>query len=957
MRGLRGWFAVGAWIVQVAVHAQTDDAFWFVAPEVTSQHGDFPVLLRFATFDAGATVTVDQPANAAFPPQTLVIPPASAASLDLTPWLAAVENAPFDQVLNKGLRIVSTAPVSAYYEVNPSCGCNPDIFVLKGENALGTSFFIPAQNYLVNGYAASPGGFDIVATEPNTSVTITPTQALIGHPAGVPFTVVLPFAGSTYSARAASTAAAAHPTGTVVTTTKPVAITLHDDSLNGAPFNGGCLDLTGDQIVPVPVVGREYIAIRGYLNTNTDRLFVVATAPGTQVSIGGVPVATLGAGQSYMHILAAPVALIEATQDVYVWHLTGFGCEVGAALLPSTECTGSESAVFVRSTGEFLGINLLVPTGAEDAFLFNGAPGLLPASAFAPVPGSGGTWMYAQITGTGFVPQLDASRITNTEDFFHLGIINGGASTGCRYGYFSDYGERSYQAAAEGLFICAGEPLALAVAPVENGLYQWTGPAGFSATGQTVTVGMASAPLAGSYVVSGWTGTCPIASDTVEVAILPVGTAALSAAICDGATYAFNGALLDAAGTYTAALTTAQGCDSTLTLTLAVNPSPSLTFAATTCPETPYAFEGALYSASGTYSVTYTTALGCDSVRTLELTVPPPIEVVYPITACDSWTWEGTVYTASAELTETFTAANGCDSTVTVALTVHPSTFFSESVALCPGEFHTLPDGTPVSAAGTYTTSVPSPTTGCPSTTTTEVALLQSFASSTSVVLCAGDVHVLPNGAPVSTPGTYTTALVSALTGCDSTVVTTVVEAPRPAVNFYWTPVPVDALDPEVSFVNTTTGAAECSWNLGTLGTSTAWNPEVQFPEMETGEHLICLACASQLGCPAEACAVLVIEGDVTFFVPTAFTPDGDGLNEVLAPSMTGGGAAGYRFVVVDRWGTTVFATEDPAGFWNGSVQGGTHFAPDGIYLWRAVVPSAFGPERFEFTGSVQLLR
>jgi hypothetical protein len=60
---------------------------------------------------------------------------------------------------------------------------------------------------------------------------------------------------------------------------------------------------------------------------------------------------------------------------------------------------------------------------------------------------------------------------------------------------------------------------------------------------------------------------------------------------------------------------------------------------------------------------------------------------------------------------------------------------------------------------------------------------------------------------------------------------------------------------------------------------------------------------------------------------------------------------------VVDRWGTTVFETEDPEGFWNGSVQGGGHFAPDGLYLWRAVVSSAFGPERFEFMGNVLLMR
>ena len=956
--GLRRWLcAVCAVGSVLAASGQTDDTFFFVAPEVTSQHGDAPVLLRFATFDVGATVTVDQPANPAFPPQTVAIPPASAASLDLTPWLSLVENQPFDQVLTKGLRIVSTAPVSAYYEVNPSCGCNPDIFVLKGQNALGTSFFIPSQNYLVNAYASSPGGFDIVATEANTSVTITPTQALIGHPAGVPFTVVLPFVGSTYSARAASTAAAAHPTGTVVTSTKPVAITVHDDSLYGAPFNGGCADLTGDQIVPVPIVGREYIAVRGFLNTNTDRLFVVATAPGTQVSIGGVPVATLAAGQVYMHILAAPAALIEATADVYVWHLTGFGCEVGGALLPSTECTGSESVVFVRSTGEFLGINLLVPTGAEDAFLFNGVAGSIPASAFAPVPGSGGAWMYAQITGTGFVPQLDASRITNTEDFFHLGIINGGASTGCRYGYFSDYGERSYQAAAEDIEVCAGDPLTIEVAPVENGLYNWTGPGGFTGNGLSLALGSASAADAGSYVVSGWTGACPITSDTVDVVVLPIAATALEADLCEGETLTFDGAVVSTSGTYTAALSTVAGCDSTVALSVTVHPSPTLTFEAWTCPETPYLFEGSTYAASGTYTAVFTTPFGCDSVRVLELTVPEPLTVEVAVEACDQWVWAGEVFTASGEVVRTFPATNGCDSTVTVQLTVHPSLFFDTSVALCPGEFHALPDGTSVTAAGTYVTTVESPTTGCPVTTTTEVSVLQAFAQSESVVLCAGAVHVLPNGLPVSTSGTYTSVLTSALTGCDSVIATTIVAAPSPNVDFYWTPIPVDALDPEVSFVNTTAGAAECTWTFGEAGGSGEWSPAFRFEEMVIGEHLICLECVSDFGCPSTACAVLVIEGEVTFFVPTAFTPDGDGLNEVLAPVLVGGQAAGYRFTVVDRWGTTVFDTEDPEDFWNGNVQGGEYFAPDGVYHWRAIVPSAYGPDRLEFTGTVVLMR
>ena len=196
---------------------QVDDEFWFVAPEVISGHGDLPIYLRFATFDVPADITVDMPANAAYDAFEFTIPASSAYSLDLTSLVTVHENQPFNEVLDKGVRITSSAAVSAYYEV--SHVNNPDIFALKGDNALGTSFHLPFQNFTDNGFNTT-SGVDIVATEANTDVAITPTQDLIGHPAGVPFDVNLPFAGSTYSGRA-SGRGADHATGTTITSNLP----------------------------------------------------------------------------------------------------------------------------------------------------------------------------------------------------------------------------------------------------------------------------------------------------------------------------------------------------------------------------------------------------------------------------------------------------------------------------------------------------------------------------------------------------------------------------------------------------------------------------------------------------------------------------------------------------------------------------------------------------------------
>lgn len=500
----------------IGASAQIDDEFWFVAPEVYEFHEDSPIRLRFATFDDAAQVTVDMPANPGYLPYTLDIEANSALTLDLTDDIDLYENRPFNSVLDKGIHITSTADISCYYEVGQLL--NPDIFALKGDNALGTSFHLPFQDFGSNPFADSPSGFDVVATVDNTVITITPTTDLIGHPAGIPFDVVLPFAGSTYSARAADVWAASHPVGTTITSNHPIAVTIHDDSVASAVLFGSCLDLMGDQMVPDHILGTEYIAVHGYL-FGDDRLQFVAIENNTEIMVDGNVVAVLSEGQSHEHVLVNSTAYIESTAPIAVWQTTGFGCEFGGALLPSVRCTGSQSTVFVRSTSEAFRLNVLVPAGGEGNFTLGGNPNIITASDFSPVPGNP-DWMFSQDTTLGSIIQTGvAYRLENGSHVFHLGLINGGASSGTRFGYFSDYGSLKYQAVNQLLEPCVGDPLVLEVNPVEDGLYQWSGPGGFAAEGLVIDLGNAAPSDAGTYVVSGYNGACPIEDDTLEVIV------------------------------------------------------------------------------------------------------------------------------------------------------------------------------------------------------------------------------------------------------------------------------------------------------------------------------------------------------------------------------------------------------------------------------------------------------
>ena len=84
------------------------------------------------------------------------------------------------------------------------------------------------------------------------------------------------------------------------------------------------------------------------------------------------------------------------------------------------------------------------------------------------------------------------------------------------------------------------------------------------------------------------------------------------------------------------------------------------------------------YNAAGSYSVTgssITTGDGCDSTATLNLTVNPVLFDTTNITICDNqlpYNWRGVDYNAAGSYSVVGTSIAGCDSTATLNLTVNP---------------------------------------------------------------------------------------------------------------------------------------------------------------------------------------------------------------------------------------------------------------------------------------------
>lgn len=456
-------------------YGQVDTEFWFAPPDATSGHGDRPVFLHISTLNQAAIVRVTQPARGDAELANLTIPSNSTGSINLSANISNLETSTPGRVMQTGIRIISSAPVTAYYEVGSQW--NSDIFALKGKNALGGQFIIPGQNLYnneANWYNPLPySSFDIVATRNNTIITIRPTRAVVGHVNEELITIRLN-AGETYSFRKTTLLASDNAIGTVVTANKPIAITIKDDSV----INGGCRDLLGDQLVPVEVAGSEYIVMKGFL-ASEENIFITATENNTKVYVGGnsAPAATLQAGEVFRRRVLEQATYVLADKRIYVCHVTGFGCEMGMAVLPSIDCKGSQQIGFFRPPSpqppaiEFFGMNLMVRKEGIGGFTLNGQPNLIPASAFTAVPGAGDKWYAAQLAfNTSAVPENQASLIANTNHSFQVGIIGGDAQTRCRYGYFSSF---STLYIGDDFDLCEGES-AILDAGTEKESYLWS---------------------------------------------------------------------------------------------------------------------------------------------------------------------------------------------------------------------------------------------------------------------------------------------------------------------------------------------------------------------------------------------------------------------------------------------------------------------------------------------------
>ena len=148
----------------------------------------------------------------------------------------------------------------------------------------------------------------------------------------------------------------------------------------------------------------------------------------------------------------------------------------------------------------------------------------------------------------------------------------------------------------------------------------------------------------------------------------------------------------------------------------------------------------------------------------------------------------------------------------------------------------------------------------------------------------------------------------------------TVYEVPR--ANFSYNPDEVTIATPEVQFSNLSTvlGHNTYQWQISNLYQVNEVNPKVIFPQ--AGDYEITLTATTIKGCKDVISKVIQVKNDYGIYIPSSFTPNFDGLNDVFIPifSPYGLDLKTYEMEVFDRWGHSMFHTKDFTKGWEGTV-------------------------------------
>lgn len=212
-------------------------------------------------------------------------------------------------------------------------------------------------------------------------------------------------------------------------------------------------------------------------------------------------------------------------------------------------------------------------------------------------------------------------------------------------------------------------------------------------------------------------------------------------------------------------------------------------------------------------------------------------------------------------------------------------------------------------------------------------------------------------------PGTYNLKILSTgKNGCSGTYdfPLPIVVFPKPQSDFSWTPDVVTTSNNQVTFTPASKYGpiTRLNWMFTGTGidgfdTTNIQNPQRVFEN--PGKFPIMLTQTTDHGCIDSIVKIIDVIEDFNIYIPSSFTPNGDGLNDVFLIKGLGFKAEGFSMEMFDRWGHSLFFSKDLTKGWDGTAKGIP--SQDGVYIYKIKAVGANGEGRKEYVGHVTLMK
>lgn len=202
--------------------------------------------------------------------------------------------------------------------------------------------------------------------------------------------------------------------------------------------------------------------------------------------------------------------------------------------------------------------------------------------------------------------------------------------------------------------------------------------------------------------------------------------------------------------------------------------------------------------------------------------------------------------------------------------------------------------------------------------------------------------------------GTYPTSLIVSTThGCKDTFAlpSPVDVFPSPTAGVDATPTDTSIFYPDVTVFDLSVGGIDCDiyWGDGTSST----NCDTMHSYTAPGTYTIMQVVTNASGCIDTAYIEVVIRPEFLFWIPNAFTPNGNGLNDVFKPKLIG--VHNYSFLIFDRWGEKIFETNNEEVGWNGYFKG--RLCTNDVFVYKINFRDDVENLDHQYIGRVTLVR